>query len=156
MLNANTGSWNTLWDAVNLPEYVNQYQEPVSLDLSQFQGNDIRLRFRGYNADMDVLTYSWFIDNVKVVATDTIPSGVNEPLVDQVNLFPNPVKDQLHIDSKAKIRRMEIMAVNGTIIEDRRIDDYVINYGLKGYSEGVYFIRLITDEGVITKKVIVR
>lgn len=156
VLNANTGSWNTLWDAVNLPEYVNQYQEPVSLDLSQFQGNDIRLRFRGYNADMDVLTYSWFIDNVKVVATDTIPSGVNEPLVDQVNLFPNPVKDQLHIDSKAKIRRMEIMAVNGTIIEDRRIDDYVINYGLKGYSEGVYFIRLITDEGVITKKVIVR
>ena len=48
------------------------------------------------------------------------------------------------------------MTVNGTIIEDRRIDDYVINYGLKGYSNGVYFIRLITDEGVITKKVVVR
>ena len=157
VLNTSTGSWNTLWDAVEQPEWVNQFQEPVSIDLSAYQGQNIRLRFRAHNNGSDVLTYSWFIDNVKVVATDTIdpPTGVVEALLDdQVRLFPNPVKDQLHISAQTKIHQMVIVAANGTMIENRKIDDYAIDCRLEGYSKGVYFIRLITDEGVITKKIV--
>jgi hypothetical protein len=158
VLNTNTGSWNTLWDAVNQPEWVNQFQEPVNIDLSAYQGQNIRLRFRAHNNGSDVLTYSWFIDNVKVVATDTVPGpnvGVVESLVDNdVQLFPNPVKDQFHVDSKTMIRQMEIVAPNGMMIENRKIDDFAIDCRLEGYSKGVYFIRLITDEGVITQKIV--
>ena len=156
VLNTSTGSWNTLWDAVDQPEWVNQFQEPVNIDLSDYQGQNIRLRFRAHNNGSDVLTYSWFIDNVKVVATDTVPGpnvGVIESLADNdVQLFPNPVKDQFHVDSKTMIRQMEIVAPNGTMIENRKIDDFAIDCRLEGYSKGVYFIRLITDEGVITTK----
>ena len=158
VLNTNTGSWNTLWDAVNQPQWVNQFQEPVNIDLSAYQGQNIRLRFRAHNNGSDVLTYSWFIDNVKVVATDTVPGpnvGVVEPLADDdIQLFPNPVKDRLHIDSKMIIRQMEIVSSNGSMIENKKIEDYAIDCHLEGYSKGVYFIRLITDEGVITKKIV--
>ena len=158
VLNTNTGSWNTLWDAVNQPEWVNQFQEPVHIDLSAYQGQNIRLRFRAHNNGSDILTYSWFIDNVKVVPTDTLnnPTGVVESLMDQVDLYPNPVKDQFHVDSKTVIRQMEIVAANGAMIENKKINDYVVDYNLEGYSKGVYFIRLITDEGVIVRKLVVK
>lgn len=156
VLNTTTGEWNTLWDAVYLPEYMNNFQDPVSIDLSQYQGKNIRLRWRAHNNGQDILTFSWFIDNVKVVATDTLngPTGIAETIAD-VRLFPNPVKDQFHIDSKSLVRQLQIVAVNGTMIENRKIDDYTIDCRLEGYSKGVYFIRLITDEGVITKKLVV-
>lgn len=155
VLNTTTGEWNTLWDAVYLPEYMNNFQDPVSIDLSQYQGKNIRLRWRAHNNGQDILTFSWFIDNVKVVATDTLngPTGIAETIAD-VRLFPNPVKDQFHIDSKSLVRQLQIVAVNGTMIENRKIDDYTIDCRLEGYSKGVYFIRLITDEGVITKKMV--
>ena len=158
VLNTNTGSWNTLWDAVNNSQYVNQYQELVSIDLSQYQGNNIRLRFRGYNESMEVLTYSWFIDNVKVVATDTTEVSVGEVNLNDnvVSLYPNPAKERVCIDSKTKIQTIQVTGVNGEMIENRRVDCISLELPLEGYSKGVYFIRLVTDEGVITKKLVVQ
>lgn len=158
VLNTNTGTWNTLWDAVDLPETVNQYLDPVSIDLSDYQGQNIRLRWRGYNTDMDVLTYSWFIDNVKVVATDTLngPTGVEETLKkDPVELYPNPAKDRVRIDSRVRVRNLQISTLNGEIVGQREVDDHFLDLPLKGYAQGVYFIRLVTDEGVITKKLVI-
>ena len=155
VLNTNTGSWNTLWDAVNLPEYVNQYQETVSLDLSAYQGQNIRIRWRGYNADMDVLTYSWYIDNVKVIATDTTGTvAANEILLEKaVKVYPNPAKDLIHIDAPSTIRHIEVMCVNGVAIENKKLNVNSLDLDLTGYSKGLYVLRLITDEGVVVKKV---
>lgn len=158
VLDTSTGSWNTLWDAVNLPEQVNQYQEKVSIDLSAYQGQNVRLRWRGYNSNMDVLTYSWFIDNVKVVATDTIndPTRVNELILDNlVTLYPNPAKDRIHIESQLRIQSITITTATGILVEDKKVMDNTLDWPLKGYSKGVYFVFLVTDEGVVTKKIVV-
>ena len=158
VLDTSTGSWNTLWDAVNLPEQVNQYQEKVSIDLSAYQGQNVRLRWRGYNSNMEVLTYSWFIDNVKVVATDTIndPTRVNELFLDNlVTLYPNPAKDRIHIESQLRIQSITITTATGILVEDKKVMDNTLDWPLKGYSKGVYFVFLVTDEGVVTKKIVV-
>ena len=156
VLNTSTGSWTTLWDAVNLPEMVNQYQEPVSLDLSAYQGNNIRLRWRGYNADMEVLTFSWFIDNVKVVATDTTNVSVGEVNLDEIKMYPNPAKDRVRIESNNTIQNMVLYGIKGEMMEIRPVNSKEIELLLEGYAKGVYFIRLVTDEGVITKKLVVQ
>lgn len=156
VLNTNTGSWTTLWDAVEQPEMVNQYQEKVSLDLSAYQGQNIRLRWRGYNADMDVLTYSWFIDNVKVVATDTTNVSVGEMNLDLVKMYPNPANDKVRIASSNTIQSLTLFGIKGEMMESRQVNSKEVELTLEGYSKGVYFIRLITDEGVVTKKLVVR
>ena len=156
VLDTNTGSWSTLWDAVDQPEWVNQYQEPVRIDLSPFQGSDIRLRWRGYNAGMEVLTYSWFIDNVKVVATDTVGTNVNELNLNEVRVFPNPAKDMVRIESDNTLQSMTLYGINGEMIESRSLGVKEIELHLEGYSKGVYFLHLVTDEGVITKKLVVQ
>ena len=71
-----------------------------------------------------------------------------------VSLYPNPVRDQLHIVSKTMIRQMVLVAANGAIVENKKVDDYTFDCPLEGYSKGVYVLRLVTDSGVIAKKVV--
>lgn len=150
------GTWEDKWDVADLPNgQINAYQEPISINLDSYIGRNIKIGFRGYNTFGEWLGFDWFIDDVKVVVTDTLgPTSVAESIAD-VRLFPNPVKDQLHIDSKSRVYQMEIVAPNGTLVESRKVDDYAVDCRLEGYSKGIYFIRLITDEGVVTKKIVI-
>ncbi|MCR5646434.1 MAG: T9SS type A sorting domain-containing protein [Bacteroidales bacterium] len=156
VLNTNTGSWTTLWDAVDQPEYLNNYLEPVSIDLSQYQGSNIRLRWRGHNNGQDVLTFSWFIDNVKVVATDTTNVEVAEMDLNAVRMFPNPTQGVVYIESANTLISMALYGIKGEMVESRPVGAKELELHLEGYSKGVYFIRLVTDEGVTTKKLIVK
>ena len=122
VLNTNTGSWNTIWDAVDQPQWVNQFQEPVHLDLSAYQGQNIRLRWRAHNNGSDVLTYSWFIDNVKVVATDTITSSVNENYL-ETKIYPNPVNNILTINSEDEIQHISIYNVLSVKVMEATINN---------------------------------
>lgn len=153
------GTWEDKWDVADMPSgQINAYQEPISINLDSYVGHNIKIGFRGYNIYNEWLAFDWFIDDVKVIVTDTVDGpnvGVAELLADDVRLYPNPAKDQLHIDSKTVIRQMEIVAANGTMVENKKIDDYAIDCRLEGYSKGVYFIRLVTDEGVVTKKIVI-
>jgi len=141
VLDATTGSWNTLWDAVEQPETVNQYQNPVIINLSQYQGKNIRLRFRGYNADMDVLTYSWFIDNVKVVATDTLD------MVDEIalesSIYPNPVNNLMTIKADETIQHISIYNLLSVKVMEAVINNKEAVIDLSRLDAGMYMIEIL-------------
>lgn len=80
--------------------------------------------------------------------------GVEEDAA-EVRIIPNPVKDQLHVESPAMIRRLEIISVNGVTVVNQTVDHYSVDCHLGAFAEGVYMLRLFSDEGVITKKIIV-
>ena len=154
VLNASVGSWNTLWDAVNLSEYLNNYQDPVSIDLSQFQGNNIRLRFRGYNADMDVLSFSWFIDNVKVVATDTIvPQSVDEMSL-QTSIYPNPVDDLMTIHSDEDLQLVSVYNILGVKVKEVAVNQKETVIDLTELSAGAYLVKIVAGEKKSMKTII--
>ena len=136
------------------PQFLNNYDEPVSIDLTPFQGTNIKLRFRGHNNGTDVLTFSWFIDNVKIVATDTTGVSVEEQHLNDVKIYPNPVKDRLYIESNSTIHYLSLIAANGVMLENKKQEGTVMELDLAGYAKGVYVLRLVTDDGVITKKVV--
>jgi hypothetical protein len=150
------GTWETKWDAADLPGgQINAYQDPVSITLDEYMGRNIKIGFRGYNAYGDILAHDWFIDDVKVVATDTIPDdAVGAVVSDGLRLYPNPVKDRLYIESDASIHHWSLVAANGVMLEDRKWEGDALELDLSGYSKGVYVLRMVTDEGVITKKIV--
>ena len=152
VLNTNTGSWTTLWDAVNQPEWVNQFQEPVNIDLSQYQGQDIRLRWRAHNNGSEVLTFSWFIDNVKVIATDTI-DNVNEYALEST-LYPNPVENLLIINSEEDIQHISIYNILSVKVMDMTINNKEAVLNLSDLEEGVYMIEIQGKNGKSIKKFI--
>lgn len=137
-----SGSWITLWDGAEQPTaWLNQFEEPVSIGLSAFQGQNIKLRFRGHNNGNDVLTYSWFIDNVKVLATDTIPDSVDEIAL-RVDVYPNPVNQFLTIRSAQVLQHADFYNVLGVKVKEIAIDDQEAVVDVSQLPPGVYVVEV--------------
>ena len=142
VLNTNTGEWVTLWDAVNQPQWVNEFQEPVHLDLSAYQGQNIRLRWRAHNNGSDILTYSWFIDNVKVVATDTVTS-VCETNYLETKIYPNPVDNFLTISAEEDIEHINVYNILSVKVMEMAINNKESVVDLSKLDSGMYLIEII-------------
>ena len=139
------GTWTTLWDGAEQPNvWLNQFEETISIDLSAYQGQDIKLRFRGYNEAGEVLTYSWFIDDVKVFATDTIPNTVNETAL-QASIYPNPVDRMITLQSTEVTQKVCIYNILGIKVKEIAINSQRAVIDLSELPSGAYVIELFYD-----------
>jgi|GEM_PF-226243 len=69
-------TWNELLDLSALPVYdnpdandFNDYQEPYTLDLSDYEGQDVQLAWQAVDGDGQGLWYIWMIDDVAVTSS---------------------------------------------------------------------------------------
>lgn len=149
-----SGLWTTLWDGTEQPTGLNQFEEPVSIDLSAYQGQTIKLRFRGHNNGNDVLTYPWFIDNVKVMPIDTIPNSVDETVM-QVSIYPNPVHQIMTIQSANVIQHVSIYDMLGIKVKEATINNKEAVMDLSELPKGMYFLAI---DGIdrMTKRIILQ
>ena len=140
-----SGSWSTLWDAVEQPTaWLNQFEEPVSIDLSPYIGQSIRLRFHGHNDGYNVLTYSWYVDDVKIMAIDTIPDAVDETAL-KASIYPNPVDQLMTIQSANVIQQVCIYNILGIKVKELHINDNETVMNLSELHSGVYVVELLFD-----------
>ena len=148
------GTWDDKWDAADMPYgQINAYDEPISIDLDEYIGKNIKIGFRGYNTFGEFLAFDWFVDDVKVIPTDTTDVNVNELTALKLNVYPNPVKDVVCIEAAQPIQNVQLMGINGVILEDRKTNSNKVELNLEGYSKGIYVVRIVTEEGVATKKI---
>jgi hypothetical protein len=78
----------------------------------------------------------------------------------QFDLYPNPTNDVFYIDVATKERETVLLSVydiKGVLVKERRL---TVNkkltreeLDLSGYESGVYLIRLLSQEGVVTKRI---
>lgn len=140
-----TGNWTTLWNGAEQPTaWLNQFEEPVSIDLSAYQGQSIKLRFRGYNEAGEVLTYSWFIDNVEVTAFDTIPDAINETAL-RASIYPNPVDHMMTVQSAEEIQHVCIYNILGVKVKEIALFSQKAVIDLSELRSGAYVIELFYD-----------
>jgi hypothetical protein len=60
-------TWATLWNASNLPSGVNHYQTPVTIDLSLYAGQEVKLAWHAQDGPSGIgLWSSWAIDQITV------------------------------------------------------------------------------------------
>jgi len=61
-------SWTELWDASTLAEADNAYDEAVTIDLSAYAGNDIKLAWNAVDGDGAGIWYNWILDNIVITS----------------------------------------------------------------------------------------
>ena len=77
--------------------------------------------------------------------------GVNENGA-QVELYPNPADEWLHIEGK-DIRKIMVVNVMGQIIETMETEGQeVLSLNIKHYEQGTYIMILNTEKGIITRR----
>lgn len=77
-----------------------------------------------------------------------------EDLQDSFVFYPNPAKSQLRIESNFVIQKMELVALDGAAVIVKEINATELDCDVTDLARGVYFLRLVTEAGVITKKVV--
>ena len=75
----NGATWNVIWDASTLTGGWTSYDVPISIPLTDYAGQQIKLAWQALSGAGDGLWYVWFVDNVHIGSPDrTIRFNANE------------------------------------------------------------------------------
>jgi len=101
------------------------------------------------NLDSSGNTWNGFIAKLKNTMTE------NELIqnTNAISIFPNPTTDKFTIILPEKAI-IEILNIEGKIIESKKVNDSQINIDVSYFSSGVYIIKAITDKGIAINKLI--
>ncbi|PLX07738.1 MAG: hypothetical protein C0596_09945 [Marinilabiliales bacterium] len=89
--------------------------------------------------------------------TDYIISTNNTSNADgNISVYPNPVYDKLYFESDTDLTyRVNVYSNTGELIIDKTIENQTnVELDVSGLSLGVYFVRLITENQTINRKII--
>ena len=80
--------------------------------------------------------------------------GVEEMSRQELNLYPNPAKDRLHLSFTEPIRQVDIFNAKGGLIFSEMPDNEEVFLQISQLPAGIYMVRITTEEQVFTKKFI--
>ncbi len=64
-----------------------------------------------------------------------------------INVYPNPGKGMVHIEAAKNIKSLDIYDVNGRVIQSKLINTNATTVNLSEEITGLYFIKVISEEG---------
>lgn len=122
----------------------------------EWTDRDFYLSGAGYNAQTIYIAFvnntedgfKLYIDDIRVWKDD--PASVEEMNATEVHVYPNPASDFVTIKTTTPVINVELIAPNGQIILSENKE--ILN--LSGLLSGVYYLRIQTEMGVVTKKLI--
>lgn len=116
-----------------------------SLDISAFAGQNIYIAFRHCNST-DV--YWMLVDDIEVIAGQH--AGISNVTDATVQLYPNPTSNVLNINAEG-VQEVSVIDINGrTVMTEKNVN----TVNLSDLANGVYYVRVITNNGVATEKIV--
>jgi hypothetical protein len=105
-----------------------------------------------FSSETRVLTQGFQQPRI-IFSKETPPSG------NGVNVFPNPVSDNVNIElfgNTSRSFRIEILNISGTLVRTERIAYSgqfweILHYPVDQLSKGLYIVRITSDDGVINR-----
>jgi len=163
-ISTNAGfNWITLdsWQATNLAwTYSPQY------DLTNYRTNMVKIRFllSSYNGGSGTAD-GWYIDDVLIRDLATGVSQIESSIPDKYSVnqnYPNPFNPVTNIEfsipkqSNVKITVYDLQGKEVASLLNERLSagTYRVDFDGTGYSSGVYFYRLETEDFVETKSMV--
>ncbi len=97
-----------------------------------------------------------FIDSINFVNyIDFYSMGIKENDLqnNNINIYPNPSKNFINIESSDKIENIKLYNFTGQIVFDKIINNNSIQINTSVYKSGIYFIKIKTKNNLINKKI---
>ena len=81
--------------------------------------------------------------------------GIEETLAqdDAIMVYPNPVNDQLTLQGEG-LRHVSLISITGATVFDSDITNDGMVIDMKRLPQGLYFLSVLTKDGVSVKKVV--
>jgi hypothetical protein len=79
-------------------------------------------------------------------------SAIEEVDKEAFKVYPNPVGDELYIQSALQIKKVEIYSLAGALLfSDNHFTERI---SMRNFADGVYLVRIYTDKGSVVSKVV--
>jgi hypothetical protein len=127
--------------------------EPHSVLLDHYNGDGRYVAFRYH---CPAYLGKVFIDDVVFSVRPDV--GVPERDIDQLlHLYPNPTTGKCIVRNEQDlIEQLEVYDMYGKRLEQHFVRDYQTVIDLSARASGVYFVRVTTEQGTVTKRVVKR
>ena len=85
--------------------------------------------------------------------TGTTTVGIDSWLASSVNLYPNPAREyvDIRVDGDLNVTMIEVYDVYGKLINTVNVIDNPTRINVSSLADGMYFVRVTTEEGTVTK-----
>jgi len=100
--------------------------------------------------DVDCI-YFPIVQTIHLIGMNDILAN-NDSQIENISIYPNPVKEVLNIESTYPANEIEIYNTLGVLVMKQRNPNIQID--LSNLPSGLLFIKIITNQGTITKKII--
>jgi hypothetical protein len=128
----------------------------LTYDLSTLPNTNDTLRLTAF---ANAITVGGFQVNLSIVSDSVLMSAITstESLTNSsLIVYPNPVKDVLHIDNRSEgLDEILIYDCIGNLILHEKNLGSIVTVGVKELSPGIYFLKCLTNENVVTGRIIV-
>jgi N-acetylmuramoyl-L-alanine amidase len=107
-----------------------------------------------YNAFTKIKTAgTLYFDNLRFVLRDQNFVSVNDPEQPSANLFPNPVRNMLNVESPQVMNEVRVYDIAGrlVLVEKPRRNQTTIN--MSGLQAGWYVVKVVSDTGSFSSKI---
>ena len=87
-------------------------------------------------------------------AIEVTTTNLNSYLENNVTLYPNPAKEfvDVRVDGDVNVIDMEVYDVYGKLINTVNVIDNMTRINVSGMANGMYFVRVKTEQGMVTKR----
>ena len=97
-----------------------------------------------------------FSDWSEIIEVLTKGVGIDEYLLGKITLYPNPAKEIINVqctmnDKPLDVKAIEVFDVYGKLIKTVNDIDNPTSINVSGLANGMYFVRVTTEQGVATK-----
>lgn len=83
----------------------------------------------------------------------TDPTSVTDPSLAQIRIFPVPAQTNLNITSPLLIREVRMIDMLGQVVYNETVSGMQHQLNVNQYKNGLYFIQILTDKGMETRRI---
>jgi photosystem II stability/assembly factor-like uncharacterized protein len=121
----------------------------MSYDLSAYDGQTVYVAVQCVTTD----AFIFMVDDFSVDFFIGTPENENEI---EFSIYPNPVHNQLNITSGVEMTEVEIFNQLGQVVYSEVVKNTNFSINTLGFNSGIYFVRIITEQGTATEKIMVK
>ena len=121
--------------------------EESYIDTEAKDGDEYSLRVV-YGGELDSVHYAMSCPQTVVVHG----VSVDENDENNVMIYPNPTNGKLNVEIEG-MKQITIINNLGQVVCDNKVDDDNMVINVSQYNDGVYLVRITTENGIITKRI---
>ena len=147
------------WDANADVNTWNIQYKPVGGQLASASSNTNSYTITGltgntdYEIQVQAVCANGTSDWTSVLAVHTTDVGIESWLENSVSLYPNPAKEyvDIRVNGDLNVTTMEVYDVYGKLINTVNVIDNPTRINVSNLANGMYFVRVTTEAGAVTK-----